>query len=381
MKKKVIAFKNNEDLSIIIGGKHYMFQSERAKEIFEAAITYKADPTEENFKTLESTIAKINTVLHNDLIVEDGNGLFYLKGMEGIPMPSELAEMIIDYANNDYPLEAFINFWKLCAANPNAKARQGFFHYVKKFGVTITDNGYALLYKSVSRKRERATTDDMVNFISKEYMKIKKWKKAPKKYAVVETEEGYDIVDCYGKDTPAPDEVKGSIGDLQTLHDSLDILISESDVYYEPHYREGDYGNKIRLGEPVTMPRDKCDPNISNACSTGLHVGAHDYVKEFGFGGEERVLACLVNPMNIVALPKHDRSKIRCCEYYPYVVIAEGKDHWEEIESSYFEDDYLNYEKEEIEEILSNLKVSNKYTKDDVETDEHRRERLIEIYE
>jgi hypothetical protein len=62
--------------------------------------------------------------------------------------------------------------------------------------------------------------------------------------------------------------------------------------------------------------------------------------------------------MNIVALPKYDHSKIRCCEYFPYAVMAVDNEHWEEIESDYFEDDYCNYEKEHIDQLLESIQTN-----------------------
>ena len=122
-------------------GKHYQFTDERADEVFEAAIDYKADPTEENWKSLIEVVAKINVLVHNDLIVEDGEGRFYLKGLEGVEMPDILAEHIIEYAENGYPTESLVNFWKLLSVNPNPEAREGFFKYIQSHGLTITDKG------------------------------------------------------------------------------------------------------------------------------------------------------------------------------------------------------------------------------------------------
>ena len=382
--KKVTALKNNDNVSIILGTKHYQFTGDKAHKVFDLAAKYKKNQTEQNLEELENEIAKINIVLHHGLVEEDGNGNFYLKGYRGVEMPPALAETIIEYAENDYPVEALVNFWKLCMANPNTQARDDFFGYVQRFGITITDHGYAVLYKSVAREEE--ADDELVNFVSQQYQKIKRWKKAPSKYAVVDAAEyrpedgaveGYDLVDCYGEDSKDPNDVQGSLGDLQYLHDNLDDLIEETDAHYVPHHSGGDYGNKIQLGKAVPMPREECDPDINNECSYGLHVGARQYVRTFGFGSK-LVLAVLVNPMNIVALPKYDSSKIRTCEYYPYSVMAIDDEEWEEIEGGYFEEDYCDYEKDHIEEILSNLDSTEVETTEE-ETKE-RAERLINIY-
>lgn len=384
---KINALKNNNNLTLVLGTKHYQFTGEKADEVFDLAMKYHKNKTDDNLKKLQAMIAKINIVVHEGIVEEDGAGNFYLKGYRDVKMPEALAEQMIDYAENDYPTEALVNFWKLCMANPNKQARDDFFRYVKDFGITITDKGYAVLYKSVARKKE--ANDELVNFVSQQYTKIKRWKKAPSKYAVTsfkasdDSEEmEYDLVDCYGDDTPDPEHVDGSIGNLQDLHDNLDELLDETDAHYKPHHRGGDYGNKIQLGVPVTMPRNECDPDINIDCSYGLHVGARQYVKRFG-SGKKLVLAVLVNPMNIVALPKYDHSKIRTCAYYPYAVMATGRDHWEEIEGGYYEEDYCDYEKEHIDEILSNLEVTkegNTTTEETEETVKQSKQRLKNIY-
>lgn len=369
---KVVAIKNNQNLTLILGTKHYQFSGDKADRVFERAQEYKKDPTEENLKELRESISKVNMIEHAGLIEEAPDGTYNLKGHRDIKMPKSLASRILEYVEKGYPVESFINFWKLCMANPNKQAREDFFGYVERFGIAITEKGYAILYKSVSRKEE--ADSELVNFISKEYIKIKKWKKSPKNYEVVdngeEAEERYTLNDLYKNDSVT------NIGILQDLHDNLDDLIEQTDSYYVPHYTGGDYGNRIRIGEPVTMPREKCDPDISIDCSYGLHVGAREYVKTFG-RGSKLVLAVLVNPMNIVALPRYDTSKIRVCEYYPYGVMAIDREEWEEIEGGFFEEDYCDYEKEHIDEMIAN-NLANEVGEEVVE--EEQRQRLIDIY-
>ena len=123
---------------------------------------------------------------------------------------------------------------------------------------------------------------------------------------------------------------------------------------WEPYHR-GTHGMEIRLGEVVTMPREKCDSDISRDCSYGLHVGSYEYVKSFG-SQNGTVLACLVNPRDIVALPKYDHSKIRCCAYLPYGIIKKDEEgRWEEAETTHWEEAFIDYEKEELEKRIEEL--------------------------
>lgn len=77
---------------------------------------------------------------------------------------------------------------------------------------------------------------------------------------------------------------------------------------------------KIRIGEMVTMDRDKCDTIQENTCSTGLHIGGRGWLKENYFG--DTGLACLINPADVVAVPPYDDyGKLRTCAYLPMDII------------------------------------------------------------
>lgn len=77
---------------------------------------------------------------------------------------------------------------------------------------------------------------------------------------------------------------------------------------------------KIRIGEMVTMDRDKCDTVQENTCSTGLHIGGRGWLKKNYFG--DTGLACLINPADVVAVPPYDNyGKLRTCAYLPMDII------------------------------------------------------------
>lgn len=77
---------------------------------------------------------------------------------------------------------------------------------------------------------------------------------------------------------------------------------------------------RIRVGEMVTMDRDKCDTVQENTCSTGLHIGGKGWLKRNYFG--DTGLACLINPADVVAVPPYDNyGKLRTCAYLPMEII------------------------------------------------------------
>lgn len=86
----------------------------------------------------------------------------------------------------------------------------------------------------------------------------------------------------------------------------------EKDVFTD-HYS---HQFKIKIGEMVTMDRDKCDTIQDHTCSTGLHIGGKGWLKRNYYG--DTGLACLINPADVVAVPPFDNyGKLRTCAYLP----------------------------------------------------------------
>ena len=77
---------------------------------------------------------------------------------------------------------------------------------------------------------------------------------------------------------------------------------------------------RIKIGEMVTMPREKCDCDSRVSCSQGLHIGGKGWLKQNYYGNTG--LACLINPADVVAVPHiDDYGKLRTCAYLPIEVI------------------------------------------------------------
>ena len=77
---------------------------------------------------------------------------------------------------------------------------------------------------------------------------------------------------------------------------------------------------RIKVGEMVTMDRNKCDTVQENTCSSGLHIGGKGWLKRNYYG--DTGLACLVNPADVVAVPPLDNyGKLRTCAYLPMEII------------------------------------------------------------
>ncbi len=67
-------------------------------------------------------------------------------------------------------------------------------------------------------------------------------------------------------------------------------------------------------GQIVKMPREKCDSNRHNTCSTGLHVAAFMYAG--WFKKEGKLLEIEVDPQDVVSVPvDYNNQKTRVCRY------------------------------------------------------------------
>lgn len=71
--------------------------------------------------------------------------------------------------------------------------------------------------------------------------------------------------------------------------------------FYDVHSGTVHYG----IGKTVAMDRAACNANPDQTCTTGLHLGAIDYINKTGFGwsSERRMLLCAFWPRHVVAVP------------------------------------------------------------------------------
>lgn len=67
------------------------------------------------------------------------------------------------------------------------------------------------------------------------------------------------------------------------------------------------------LGKVVKMDREDVEADDSISCAAGLHVASKSYLPSY-HGGRGIVISVVVNPVNVVAIPYHD--KMRVCEGY-----------------------------------------------------------------
>lgn len=311
--------------------------------MFRTVQAVKANPTEENVASLKALLDPLYKIAETEQIERDRNGNLYLKGFN-TPMPRLLREKFREYIDEGYDLQPLVNFWKLLLANPDKHVRESLYDFASHFNFPITDMGYFIAYKSVAFAGKRV--EPLALKVANEYIAVRARGENPKDFVLInyrpESPESpvLELIEVSKLDellnkvysstvkelpmkdllsmTPEEREafydeesgeylVKEEIltkdkvkveGNLAKLFETLGDMFKEVEGEFTDHHTRK---MRIRMGEPVRMKREDCDNDPEVTCSRGLHVGTPQYVSTFG-GRGSYILACLVNPMNVVAV-------------------------------------------------------------------------------
>jgi hypothetical protein len=275
---------------------------------------------------------------------------------KGIPIaiPEALCEKMA-VCNKLKDLNALCNFWRNLALCPEPRVRDGLFEYLQNNGFIITNEGMIVSLRRVKSNNSEKRCTHYIDFVTESYYKIKRQKKSPKKYAVIEgddemyklipNEDGYESLEAaYNNLIESPDS---------SIHSYLAAHNSETTYFIngQQHYGRVEY----KLLHETRLHRADCDHDASQHCSQGLHLGTPDYVKHNGWLGDV-IMVCLSNPMDAVSVPEDGYMKFRTSALYPIAIINES-----EIDSfntnaenpvEIFDTDYLNYSLEYIENLI-----------------------------
>lgn len=358
--KNINAVKIGNVVNLSINGKLHKKScgsAQEANELYRLVLTAREDPSDENLKAVRCYLnEKIRIAMMAGLEADSETGEVYLAGFN-TPIPSTLVEVIKEYHENNYPLDAIMNFWKLLMINPDERVRTTLFDFITTHDFVLTDKGYMVVYKAVYRKNE--VDNNFPEFVSNRFLHVKKtWKESPKNYLVYWNDEGqYAITNIKTaekwNEKERGVEVLGNLADLfNSIFNTDNKVGNESTALYTDMHSST---MTIELGVPVKMERKECDSDPAKDCSYGLHCGATAYVENFANKGESVILVCLVNPAHVVAVPNYDHSKMRVAEYFPYAFATYTDGKIDIIEESYFEEDYQEYELEELEQQIARI--------------------------
>jgi len=122
-------------------------------------------------------------------------------------------------------------------------------------------------------------------------------------------DECYYECEPYEESYQVPIEYGEKIGNLKDLY--LDLPNRHENRFTDDWTKTFD----IRIGKPVSMPKEDCNWSTQDCAAAGLHFTA-DQIHYVGCG-DQSVLV-LINPMKVVGIGEH---KGRCYEYLPIMTV------------------------------------------------------------
>jgi hypothetical protein len=319
--------------------------------IFQSELTESEKQLEIEFERKKEESKKLTDILDfmKD-VKENGHDIFevfenslYVKGIR-ISTPELLIRELMK-ANNElgvdglYPgknierINALLNFWKLCALNPDPRARFDLFKFLINHNLTLTPSGNFVAYRTV----DVYTSGDaeLERFVTQEWLKVKRWKKAPSHYEIYKTSEGYISKGNSSEGT--------HVGNLDELYQNISTVAGN--VYTDAHTGK----MRIKMGEPVVMDRNLVDADTQNPCSKGLHLGNETFMKaNMGYFGKVGMV-CLVNPKDVTSVPEYDSGKMRTCKYLPIAIAELENGHIKSVDIDVFDLEMAQNTQEELD--------------------------------
>lgn len=315
---------NSPDLELFKDIYYHMNDEEYVRNIMSPNLSKQIQRVEE-YKELVNSFngSKYLTIKDNKI---------YMLSVSSLTIPENLAKKILEaeQSKDKDLLTSYMNFWTLVSLNPDANVRKNLFWFLDKYEFIIAKSGLFVAYRLVVSKNTTNTAEEeLVKYVSSQYLKVKAQGESPKDYVVEKHEGEYTIAkmsSCYSSKV------------IDTLY-NLYIRLRDSDN--TPTFTDQYTGKfNIKIGRVVSMDRDKCDPIQSNTCSSGLHVASKNWLTKNSCFGKVP-LVVLVNPTDVVAVPPEDGyGKMRVCAYYPVSVLNSLKD--EIIINSGFECDFID---------------------------------------
>jgi hypothetical protein len=150
MSKNIQGVKIGNVVNLSIDGKLHKklcADPKEADELYRAIIKAKENPTEANIKALRILLnERTRKVIEAGLEADIDTGEVYLAGFN-TPIPDTLLDVIKEYHDNGYPLDAIINFWKLLMINPDIRVRKSLFDFITVHDFVLTDKGFEKEWK------------------------------------------------------------------------------------------------------------------------------------------------------------------------------------------------------------------------------------------
>ena len=354
---------------------------------------YDIDKNDEKF--IKEQITPIVDILSDVQDFKVVNTDVFLKDVNSISIPSSIvAEFIrivslmdenrqreygLEYISKDADLSEEYNsllmFTYKLLLNPMKSSREDCLEYVKKYDIKLTNTGNMIMYRRIVSVDN--SNKDLIDFVSKQYVKVKSWKKSPKNYEVVEDEKGLRCV-SFGE---VHESYKGNLAELYSKLPEL-----QENRYTDDYTRSYD----IRIGEVYKIREEDIDVNKHGSCGGALHVADGKVFNYRSFG--DTPVAVLVDPRHVYKMDSGHSGKIGVKQMFIMSITEQDySGNYIDIDSQAvvnFDDLYHNQTIDELQEAFKNksfepISVSTEVTelslKEVVNVTDILKNRIVEI--
>ena len=320
---------------------------------------YDIDKEEEDIKTQIAPIVSILSEIDDfEVVGED----VFLKGVKSIAIPSSIvAEFIrivsemdknrekeygLEYILKDADLEEEYNsllmFTYKLLLNPLSSSRQDCLNYVKKYDIKLTNTGNMIMYRRIVSVDN--SNKDLIDFVSKQYLKVKSWKKSPKNYEVFD-DNGLVIIQREKRH-----DYNNHKGNLAELYNNLSQL--KENRYTDDYTRSYD----IRIGEIYKIREEDIDINKHGSCGGALHIADGKVFNYNGFG--DTPVVTLTDPRHVYKMDSGSNGKIGVKQMFIMAITEQDENgNYIDIDSQAvvnFDEIYHNQTIEELQNALQN---------------------------
>jgi hypothetical protein len=219
-------------------------------------------------------------VKKSQLLSSKGTSIYWLAVSE-LSMPEDLVKKVLhaEENGNEAALESYKNFWTLLSLNPDERVRQNLFWFLSRWGMRISKTGLFVGYRNVdvADKGGIAIYDQkLCDFVKTEYESVVACGDDPNELFVYNDGYGWASRTHDTSDDPDDEDYDGPYWDddynLAELYNEFKAVrfkaknIGDDTVFTDHH----SHTFKIKIGEMVTMPREKCNCDSDVSCTRGL---------------------------------------------------------------------------------------------------------------
>ena len=302
----------------------------------------------------EELVSKFLGIFNNSEDFQVVNNQVYFKSIKNINIPNIIVARFIELLqnvgyNNSEILQEQYNSLKMFTLklllNPLEESRNDALTYVKQFNIKMTNTGNLIMFRRIVSVTN--SNKDLIEFISKSYLKVKAQKKSPKNYWVhCDMDNGTPYKYTINTNTFSEFNDLGNLADLYS-----DLPELQENRYTDDYTKSYD----IRIGSTYKINEEDIDVNKRGSCGGSLHLADGKVFSYSSFG--DTPVVCLVNPMHIYKMDSGHSGKIGVKQMFIAAVTTQDEQgNYEDIDDQELVNFDELYHNETLEELETSLK-------------------------